>query len=65
MSEPEYKITEEDVKIMLRYLRLTSPDHATPEKAIYLLEHYNMHYKKLEELHPEMIEAILSDFETK
>jgi hypothetical protein len=65
MNEPEYQITEEDVAAMLRYLRLTASEYATPEKAVYLLEHYNIHYKKLEELYPEMIEDILKDFETR
>ena len=63
MSEPEYEITKDDVEAMLRYLRVTAPEYATPEKAIYLLEHYDTRYKKLEELQPELIEAILKDFE--
>jgi tRNA(Ile)-lysidine synthase TilS/MesJ len=63
MSEPEYEITKEDIVAMLHYLRLTAPEHATPEKAIYLLDHYNIHLKKLEDLYPEVIEDILKDFE--
>lgn len=63
MDNPEYKITEEDILAMMRYLRTVSPKDATPEKAIYLLEHYNTHLKKLEELHREVIESILEDFE--
>jgi len=63
MDEPEYKITREDVQTMLKHLRLTLPEHATPEKAIYLLEQQHLHYKSLEELHPELIEKILKDFE--
>jgi hypothetical protein len=63
MSEPEYKITPEDVQTMLKYLRLNLPEHATPEKAVYLLEQQRLHYKNLEELYPELIEEILKDFE--
>lgn len=64
MDEPaEYKITQEDILIMLKYLRHTAPEHATPEKAIHLLEQRKIHYEKLEELYPEMIEEILKDFE--
>lgn len=63
MDESEYKITKEDVLAMLKKLRHTAPEHATPEKAIYLLEQQHLHYKSLEELHPEIIEAILKDFE--
>lgn len=63
MSDPEYKITQEDILAMLRFLRHTAPEHATPEKAIFLLEQRKMHYEKLEELYPEVIEDILKDFE--
>ena len=63
MAGDDYEITKDDVEKMLRYLRLNLPQYATPEKAIYLLEHQHMHYKNLEELHPEMIEQFLKDFE--
>jgi len=63
MSEPQYEISQEDIESMLHYLRLTAPQHATPEKAIYLLEHNKAHIDNLEELHPEVIEAMLKDFE--
>ena len=64
MSEPEYKYPKEDIEKMLRYLRLTLPKYATPEKAIYLLEHSHVHLKNLEKLHPDVIEDILKDFES-
>lgn len=64
MDKPEYKITEDDVLAMLKYLRHTTPDHATPEKAIFLLEQRSVHYKNLEDLYPELIEEILKDFES-
>lgn len=64
-DKPEYQITKEDVQTMLKYLRLNVPEHATPEKAIYLLEQQHLHYKNLEELYPELIENILKDFEAK
>jgi len=63
MNEPEYKITEEDVLAMMKHLRHTAPEHATPEKAIFLLEQQHLHYKALEELYPVLIEKILKDFE--
>jgi hypothetical protein len=65
MSEPEYEITEVDIAAMLKYLRRTAPEHATPEKAIYLLEFHRQRYKILEELYPEMIEEILQNFEAR
>jgi hypothetical protein len=64
MNEPQYKITEADALTMLKHLRLTMPEHATPEKAIYLLEQQRLHYKNLEVLYPELIEKILKDFES-
>lgn len=64
MEKPEYKITEEDVLAMIKHLRHTAPEHATPEKAIFLLEQRSVHYKNLEDLYPELIEDILKDFET-
>lgn len=63
MNESEYKITEEDVLAMLKQLRHTAPEHATPEKAIFLLEQRYVHYKNLEDLHPNLIEEMLKDFE--
>ena len=64
MSEPEFEITKEDVEGMLRFLRFTLPEHATPEKAIFLLDQYKVHFDKLEELYPEVIEEKLKDFES-
>ena len=64
MNEPEYEITKDDILAMLTYLRHTTPEHATPEKAIFLLGQRHAHYKNLETLHPELIEEILKDFET-
>jgi hypothetical protein len=63
MSKSEYKPTEEDILAMLKKLRHTAPEHATPEKAIFLLEQQHVHYETLEELYPELIEEILKDFE--
>lgn len=64
MDKPEYKITEEDVLAMLKYLRHTAPEHATPEKAIFLLNQRSTHYRNLEEFYPDLIEEILKDFDS-
>ena len=64
MDEPQYEISREDILIALRFLRLTVPQHATPEKAIYLLDYCHRYYEKLEELSPEAIEVALEDFES-
>lgn len=63
MSDQEFEITKDDVEKMLRWLRLNLPDHATPEKAIFLLEQQKIHFENLEELHPEAIKQKLLDFE--
>ncbi|HUD05848.1 MAG TPA: hypothetical protein VMR18_02975 [Candidatus Saccharimonadales bacterium] len=63
MSDSEYQYPQEDIESMLRYLRLNLPAHATPEKAIFLLEQNKVHIESLEELHPEVIEEMLKDFE--
>lgn len=63
MNESEYKPSQDDILAMLKHLRHTAPEHATPEKAIFLLEQQHAHYKALEDLYPELIEQILKGFE--
>lgn len=65
MEDPEYQITKEDTLVMLKHLRHAAPEYATPENAIKLLVWQRTHYKALEELHPELIEEILKDFESR
>lgn len=64
MDEPKFQTTKEDVLVMLKFLRHTAPEHATPEKAIFLLNQQRVHYENLEDLYPELIEEILKDFES-
>lgn len=63
MDEPRYEITEEDVLAMLKHLRHTAPEHATPEKAIHLLERRSVYFKKLEELDSKRIMEIINELE--
>jgi len=63
MGEPEYEITENDILVMIRHLRVVTPEHATPEKAIFLLGQQKRYYKSLEKLYPEAVEDLLRDFE--
>lgn len=63
MSEFDYKISKEDVEAVLKYLRLVLPEHATPEKAVFLLGQQHAHYENLEDLSPKLIESMLQDFE--
>lgn len=64
MDNPRYKITEQDIQAMLKHLRHVAPDHATPEKAIHLLERRSNYFKAIEELQPKKIEEALQDFES-
>ena len=63
MADDEYKITDEDILAMLKYLRLHLPEYATPKNAIFLLENQKEYFKNLEEIDPRLIEKILKDFE--
>jgi hypothetical protein len=47
MDDPRYKITEEDTLAMLKYLRHTAPEYATPENAIRLLEFRHVTMRQL------------------
>lgn len=64
MDDPKYKITKEDTLAMLKHLRHTAPEYATPKNAIRLLEFRHVHYETIEDLYPEMIEDILKDLES-
>lgn len=63
MDDTEYKYTEEDVVIALRFLRLHLPTYATPENAIKVLVYVREHMRNLEELSPEEIEKTLQNLE--
>lgn len=63
MADDEYKITDEDVLSMLKYLRLHLPEYATPKNAIFLLENQKEYFKNLEEIDPEVIEEVLKKLE--
>ncbi len=65
MNEPEYETTKEDVQVMLKNLRHTAPEYATPENAAKLLEWQHVHHETLEKIYPEVIEEILKDLESR
>lgn len=62
MDEPEYKITEQDTLVMLKALRHVAPEHATPEKAIFILDQLHIRDMTTEDLTLELITEILKDF---
>ena len=61
----EYQSSKEDVATVLKYLMKVAPEYATPENAVKLLEQEKIRIETLEQLHPEMIEEMLSDLESK
>lgn len=65
MDDSNYKYTEADVEVALRFLRLSLPKYATPENAIKVLVYSREHLKKVEETNPEEIEKILQDLESR
>ena len=65
MANEEYKITDEDVLAMLKYLRLHLPEYAIPKNAIFLLENQKEYFKNLGEVDPEVIEEVLKGLEEK
>jgi hypothetical protein len=51
-----YQLNEKDIDGVLRFLKATDPEHATPEMAIALLEHLKAHYHIKANFEPEAIE---------
>lgn len=63
MSEPEYKISKEDVEKMVHFLMLHRPSLATPEIAIRLLAKMHEDAQSIENLGDEELEKYLQDLE--
>lgn len=63
MANDKYKVTDEDILAMLKYLRLHLPEYATPKNAIFLLKNQIEYFKNLEEIDPKIIEDILRSLE--
>jgi len=62
MTMPGYTITQKDIDGMLRFLKSTDPDNATPEMAIELLEHLNASIHTMSHEDPEKLEALYEEF---
>lgn len=63
MDNANYKITEDDILKMMKHLRFIAPEHATPEKAIHLLERRKIQLEVIEKLKPQQVEELLKDLE--
>jgi hypothetical protein len=62
MTMPGYTITQKDIDGMIRFLKSTDLDNATPEMAIELLEHLNASIQTMSHENPEKLEALYEEF---
>lgn len=62
MSEP-YQIDEKDIDTVLGILKRTDPKHATPEKAIEILESLQAGFHSLGHTKPEALAEIQKELE--
>lgn len=62
-NQNNYQINEKDIDTVLGILRRTDPDHATPEKAIELLESIQAGVHSIAEGNPQMLETLLKEIE--
>jgi tryptophanyl-tRNA synthetase len=53
-----YELNEKDIDSVIRYLKLTDPENATPEKAIELLEELQAGAHMLAHDNPELLEQL-------
>lgn len=61
----DYEINEKDIDAVIRFLKLTDPEHATPGIAIELLEHMQQAFHTMARDNPEMLEKIYRDMKSK
>ncbi|HSW97577.1 MAG TPA: hypothetical protein VLF89_07165 [Candidatus Saccharimonadales bacterium] len=54
-----YEINERDIDGMVRFLKTTDPEHATPEMAIALLEHFQAKFHMLGHTDPDKLYKML------
>lgn len=62
MTMTRYNITQQDIDAMVRFLKTTDPDNATPEMAIELLEHLQAGIHTMSHEDPEKLLALYKEF---
>lgn len=60
-----YELNEKDIDIVIRFLKIHDPEHATPEMAIALLEHMQATFHTMAQDNPELLEELYEDFKKK
>lgn len=62
----EYKITDEDIEKVVRYLKTVDPEHATPNDAVAFLEYYRVKLHLLiHQLTDEQMRELYNEFAQK
>lgn len=61
----EYELNEKDIDSVLNYLKLTDPEHATPEMAISILDYMYAIQERLSFDDPERLEAVIQGWKKK
>ena len=57
-----YQINEKDIDGVLRFLKITDPENATPEMAIALLEFYKEKFHKMAHTDLDKLKEIYEEF---
>jgi len=60
----EYEINEKDIETVLQFLKLTDPEHVTPDIAIALLEYMKSAFHKMALEDPEMLQKMYEKLKT-
>lgn len=58
-----YEINEKDIDAVIRFLKATDPDHATPEMAIAILEYLQAKIHMLAHTDPQKLEDMLTELQ--
>jgi len=61
-NNSRYQINEKDIDSVIRFLKITDPEHATPEMAIELLEYLQVTFHTMRHEDPDMLAKIYEDF---
>lgn len=56
-----YEINEKDIESVIRFLKTTDPEHATPEMAIAVLEHFQAKFHDMSHTDPEKLLEIYNE----
>jgi len=57
----KYEINEKDIDTVLGILKRIDPEHATPEMAISILEHFQAKFHEMSHADPEKLEKMYKD----